>query len=39
MVHQNNPVVTPDKVDFQSLQVIGDTAKYPLIKVHGQYSI
>ncbi|XP_076071252.1 putative ferric-chelate reductase 1 [Mytilus galloprovincialis] len=33
-IHNENPVVTPGKVDFQSFTVIGDTAKYPLVKVH-----
>ena len=34
-MHSINPVVTPGKVDFQSFSVIGDTAKYPLVKIHG----
>ncbi|XP_052088311.1 putative ferric-chelate reductase 1 homolog [Mytilus californianus] len=33
-MHSINPVVTPGKVDFQSFTVIGDTAKYPLVKIH-----
>ncbi|XP_076071249.1 putative ferric-chelate reductase 1 homolog [Mytilus galloprovincialis] len=33
-MHSINPVVTPGKVDFQSFSVIGDTAKYPLVKIH-----
>jgi hypothetical protein len=35
-IHGENPKVTPGKADFQSVQVIGDTAKYPLVKIHGK---
>ncbi|XP_021363148.1 putative ferric-chelate reductase 1 [Mizuhopecten yessoensis] len=33
-MHRDNPVVTPSRVDFQSVDVIGETARYPLIKIH-----
>ncbi|XP_033737676.1 putative ferric-chelate reductase 1 homolog [Pecten maximus] len=33
-MHGENPKVTPSRVDFQSVDVIGETARYPLIKVH-----
>ncbi|XP_069126551.1 putative ferric-chelate reductase 1 homolog [Argopecten irradians] len=34
LMHKENPKVTPARVDFQSVGVIGETARYPLIKVH-----
>ena len=36
-MHETNPVVTHRRVDFQSMEVIGDVARHPLVKVHGMY--
>ncbi|KAK3091386.1 hypothetical protein FSP39_019478 [Pinctada imbricata] len=38
-MHQKNPVVTPRKVDFQSVDVIGDVARHPLVKVHASLMV
>ncbi|XP_061191453.1 putative ferric-chelate reductase 1 isoform X2 [Saccostrea echinata] len=34
-MHTVNPVVTPHSVDIRSTNIIGDVARYPLVKVHG----
>lgn len=34
-MHTENPLVTADMVDIQSTDIIGDVARYPLVKVHG----
>lgn len=37
-MHTSDPLVSPSKVNFQSVDVIGGTAGYPLIKAHGKLS-
>nr|XP_022316500.1 putative ferric-chelate reductase 1 isoform X1 [Crassostrea virginica]XP_022316501.1 putative ferric-chelate reductase 1 isoform X1 [Crassostrea virginica]XP_022316502.1 putative ferric-chelate reductase 1 isoform X1 [Crassostrea virginica] len=34
-MHTQNPVVTADLVNLQLTSIIGDVARYPLVKVHG----
>lgn len=34
-MHKENPLVTAEMVNLQSTDIIGDVARYPLVKVHG----
>lgn len=34
-MHTENPLVTAEMVNLQSTDIIGDVARYPLVKVHG----
>lgn len=36
-MHTQNPVVTADLVNLQLTSIIGDVARYPLVKVHGKF--
>lgn len=36
-MHKENPLVTAEMVNLQSTDIIGDVARYPLVKVHGKF--
>lgn len=36
-MHTENPLVTAEMVNLQSTDIIGDVARYPLVKVHGKF--
>lgn len=37
VMHTENPLVTAEMVNLRSTDIIGDVARYPLVKVHGKF--